>query len=100
MSRKFTLEEMKPMLGNDAIELSESIKVHWIGHHHDFDFEIKFISKRGVGFPERMCGGASLLISSPLRRFILPLMLSNIESLMYLYAPASPPPMTTRPSLN
>lgn len=57
MSRKFTLKEMKPMLGNDAIELPESIKVHWIGHHHDFDFEIKFISKRGVGFPERMCGG-------------------------------------------
>lgn len=57
MSRKFTLEEMKPMLGNDTIELPESIKVHWIGHHHDFDFEIKFVSKRGVGFPERMCGG-------------------------------------------
>jgi len=57
MSRKFTLEEMKPMLGNDVIELPESIKVHWHGQCHEFDFEIKFISKRGVGFPERMCGG-------------------------------------------
>lgn len=57
MSRKFTLEEMKPMMGNDTIELPESIKVHWHGHQHDFDFEIKFISKRGVGFPEKMYGG-------------------------------------------
>lgn len=57
MSRKFDLEDMKPLLGDDIIELPESIKVHWHGHCREFDFEIKFISKRGVGFPERMCGG-------------------------------------------
>lgn len=57
MSRKYELADMKPMLGNDVIELPESIKVHWHGHCHEFDFEIKFISKLGVGFPEKMCGG-------------------------------------------
>lgn len=57
MSCKYELEDMKPLLGNDVIELPESIKVHWHGQCHEFDFEIKFISKRGVGFPERMCGG-------------------------------------------
>lgn len=57
MSYKYELEDMKPLLGNDVIELPESIKVHWHGSSHEFDFEIKFISKRGVGFPERMCGG-------------------------------------------
>jgi len=57
MSRKFTLEEMKPMLGNDVIELPKSVKVHWHGSYNEFDFEIKFISNCGVGFPETMCGG-------------------------------------------
>ena len=57
MSSKFTLEEMKPMLGPDTIELPKSIKVHWHGSLNEYDFEIKFISKRGVGFPERMYGG-------------------------------------------
>lgn len=57
MSRKFTIEDMKPMLGDNVVELSKSVKVHWRGCHNEFDFEIKFISKRGVGFPETMCGG-------------------------------------------
>lgn len=57
MSRKFDLEDMKPLLGGGVIELPESIKVHWYGRTAEFDFEIKFISKLGVGFPEYMCGG-------------------------------------------
>ena len=58
MSHKFNLAEMKTMIGDDVIELPESIKVHWRGHLDEFDFEIKFVSKRGVGFPEKMCGGS------------------------------------------
>lgn len=57
MSHKFDLEDMKQVMGPDTIELPESIKVHWHGGCGEYDFEIKFISKRGVGFPERMCGG-------------------------------------------
>lgn len=57
MSRKFVLEDMKPMMGPDTIELPKEIKVHWHGSCNEYDFTIKFISKRGVGFPERMYGG-------------------------------------------
>lgn len=52
MSCTFDLEGMKPILGDDVIELPKSIKVHWYGRTNEFDFEIKFISKRGVGFTE------------------------------------------------
>lgn len=57
MSSKFTLEDMKPMMGPDTIELPKEIKVHWRGSCGKYDFVIKFISKRGVGFPEKMYGG-------------------------------------------
>ena len=57
MSHKFDLEDMKSVMGNDTIELPKSINVHWHGSCGEYDFEIKFISKHGVGFPERMCGG-------------------------------------------